>query len=163
MTAIANVHDIGGFSGASRLLLSEQAGTWNDNGNSVDTIPQGAQQLGSGLVILEALTNVAGGDTCTVGLVVQDAPDNGAGAPGVFANVNANVLMTAADLADGLPAVPTLSLDAATPEGQFTFTLPLHRLRRHVRVQTTVTQSNAARTCNIGLELVSGGNVLVPV
>jgi len=162
MTAFSNVHDVGAFSGATRLLLDSQAGDWNSNGASLDTTPDGPQQLGSGLITLEVQTDVAGAETCTVTLVVEDAADDGAGAPALpFAAVPAADLMTAADGADGLP--DPLVIDAAVSDsGALSFTLPFHRCRRHVRVTTDVVQSNAARVATVALIAVDGGNVLAP-
>ena len=166
MTSIANVHDVGGFSGATRFLLDSQAGDWTDNGASLDTVPDGAQQLGSGLVTLEAQTDIVGVETCTFTLVVEDAADDGVtpgGAPALpFVAVPAGNFMTAADGADGLPAPFVLNFPVTGDGGQFTFTLPFHRCRRHVRVTTDVAQSNNARTATVGLEVFDGGNVLVP-
>jgi hypothetical protein len=162
MTAFSNVQDVGAFSGATRLLLDSQAGLWNSDGASLNVSPDGAQQLGSGLIALEVQTDVAGVETCTVTLVVEDAADDGAGAPVLpFVAVPAANFMTAADGADGLPA-PLLVDAAVSDSGQLLFTLPFHRCRSHVRVTTDVVQSNAARVATICLEAFDGGNVLAP-
>lgn len=162
MTAIANVHDMGGFSSSTRLLLNAATGDFSANGASVDCAPQGAQRLGSALVFLTASSTQGVGETCTITLTVQDADDDGTGAPGAFADVAADVLMGAADGADGLPPAPALTITDADADGNFQFTLPLTRLRRHVRVTTDVVQSNAANDANVCLCMTDGGNVLAP-
>jgi len=165
MTSISNVHDTNaGLTATS--LHNEQVvtGTGVVNGASLDTIPDNAQQLGSAQIYCDgnANGNIAGVQVASLDITIQDAPDNG-GVPGVFADVAADVFMGAADGADGLPTNPVITLTGGGVEADtFTMNLPLHRLRRHVRVvsEWTVVGGDSV---DYGCSAHCGGNVIKPV
>jgi hypothetical protein len=165
MTSISDVHDsAAGLTATS--LHNEQVvtGTGIVNGASVDTIPNNAQQLGSAQIYCDgnANGNIAGVQVASLDITIQDAPDNG-GVPGVFADVAAGVLMGAADGADGLPANPVITLTGGGIEANiFTMNLPLHRLRRHVRVVSEWTVV-AGDSVDYACSAHCGGNVIKPV
>lgn len=165
MTSFSDVHDsAAGLTATS--LHNEQVvtGTGIVNGASVDTIPNNAQQLGSAQIYCDgnANGNIVAGNAASLAITIQDAPDNG-GVPGVFADVAAGVLMGAADGADGLPTNPVISLLGGGLEADtFTMNLPLHRLRRHVRVVSTWTVV-AGDSVDYACSAHCGGNVIKPV
>jgi len=168
MTSIANVHDTGAALTATSLH-NEQVdnATGAVNGASLDTIPDNSQQLGSAQIYCDgnANGNIAGVQVASLSITIQDAPDSGGatpGVPGVFADVAAGVLMGAADGADGLPTNPVITLTGGGVEADtFTMNLPLHRLRRHVRVVSTWTVV-AGDTVDYGCSAHCGGNVITP-
>jgi len=164
MSGISFVHDVGAYI-VSNLLLQNRFATGDpeDNGASLDTIPNNAQELGSALIQCDASGVIGVPDTAICAITLQDAPDDGTGTPGAFADVAADVFMGAADGADGLPTNPVISLDNATQAGSFSFNVPLHRLRRHVRVQTLWTISGAADTVDYHCSAICGGTVIKPV
>lgn len=164
MSGISNVHDAGAYV-ASNLLQQSRFATGDPeaDGASLDTIPAGDQQLGSAVIQCDAAGTIAVGETATLAITLQDAADDGTGSPGAFADVAADVFMGAADGADGLPTNPVISLDNTTQDGSFSFTVPLHRLRRHVRVQALWTISGAADTVDYHCAAISTGNVRKPV
>lgn len=163
MTSIANVHDTGAYV-SSTLLTQVQTAAATINSASLDTIPNNSQELGSAIIQCDAtIATYAGGETSTLTLTLQDAADDGAGAPVAFADVAAGVLMGAADGADGLPTNPVISLEeGVTATGSFSFNVPLQRLRRHVRVVSTWATSGAGTT-DYHVAAISGGNTITPV
>lgn len=164
MSGVSNIHDAGAYV-LSNLLQQARFATGDPeaDGASVDTIPAGDQQLGSAIIQCDAAGTIAPAETATLALTLQDAADDGAGSPDTFADVAADVFMGAADGADGLPTNPVISLDNAGQAGSFAFTVPLHRLRRHVRVQALWTVSGAADTVDYHCAAISTGNVKKPV
>jgi len=167
MSGVSNIHDAGAYV-ASNLLQQARFATGDPeaDGASLDTIPAGDQQLGSAIIQCDAAGTIAVAETATLIITLQDAPDSGGatpGVPGVFADVAADVFMGAADGADGLPTNPVIELDNATQDGSFAFTVPLHRLRRHVRVQAEWTVTGALDTVDYHCAAISTGNVRKPV
>jgi len=164
MTSIPHVHDTGAALTATSLHNQQvDNATGAVDGASLDSIPTNSQQLGSAQIYCsgDANGNIAGVQVATLAITIQDAPDDG-GVPGVFADVAADVLMGAADGADGLPTNPVITLTGGGVEADtFTMNLPLHRLRRHVRVvsQWTVV---AGDTVDYSCSAHCGGNVITP-
>ncbi len=167
MTSIAHVHDTGAATSSSSLQNAQvDQATGAVNGNSVDTIPAGGQELGSAQVYCsaDANGNLAAAETATLAVTLQDAADDGTGSPAAFADVAADVLMGAADGADGLPTNPVISLEGgATEAATFTFNVPCQRLRRHFRLVSTWTFSDAGDTVDYSASSHAGGNVITPV
>jgi hypothetical protein len=163
MTSVSDVHDVGA-SIISNLLLQNRfaLGDPEANGASFDTIPNNSQELGSALIQIDADGAIAGADA-TCAITLQDAADDGAGAPTAFADVAAGVFMDAADGAAGIPANPVITLTVGAPAGAFFFNVPLHRLRRHVRVQTLWVVPGAADTVDFHMSAICGGTVIKPV
>ena len=172
MTSISDVHDSAAGLTASSLHNAQVAGPGAAvNGASFDTIPNNAQELGSAQIYCDANANgnLALAGSATLALTIQDAPDNG-GVPGVFADVPAASLMGAADGADGLPTNPVITLQGPAvvlplvplDADTFTMNLPLHRLRRHVRVISTWVVPGGD-TVDFACSVHCGGNVIKPV
>jgi len=159
MSGVSFVHDVGSYV-LSNLLLQARFATGDpeNDGASLDTIPNNEQELGSALIQCDAAGTIGVGETATLAITLQDSADDIA-----FADVAADVLMGAADGADGLPANPVISLDNATQAGSFSFNVPLHRLRRFVRVQALWTISGAADTVDYHCAAICGGTVIKPV
>jgi hypothetical protein len=164
MSGISFVHDVGAYI-VSNLLLQDRFATGDpeNDGASLDTIPSNEQELGSALIQCDAAGTIAPAETATLAITLQDAADDGTGSPDTFADVAADVFMGAADGADGLPTNPVISLDNATQAGSFSFNVPLHRLRRHVRVQSLWTISGGADTVDYHCAAICGGTVVKPV
>lgn len=161
MTSIARVHDSGSATVSQVLHLQTVVqGLGEVDGASVDTIPAGSQELGSAQIFCsaDANGNLAAAQTATLAITIQDSADDI-----TFADVAADVLMTAADGADGIPANPVISLEGGVTEAaSFAFNLPYGRCRRFVRVQAEWTFSDVADSAEFVCSSHAGGNVLTP-
>lgn len=143
------------------------------NGNSFDTQEAKAdgspQSIRSVLAVFDitegALTAAA---TATLDLTLQDAADDGAGAPdaATWADVDVAAVLTPTEL--GADAIPTAGALVVTgtggaDSGQVAFGIMVERLRRHVRIQATVTLSNVADEVVLHGQLIAGGPHLADI
>ncbi len=162
MTMIAMQREIGAFLKTAQLqafVVNNANGNSGveQNGDSIDThaahaSPEGVlQQYRSVLVTLAIQAGaglLANTETAIADVTLQDAPDDGSGSPGAFADVDVAAILDPTVLgADAIPTTAALTVTGdggGDEKGQIAFGVMTERLRRHVRVQVEVTLSDAA-------------------
>jgi len=162
MTMVAMVREIGAFLKTAQLQAfvvnnaNANSGV-EQNGDSIDTheahaAPEGVLQQFKSILVTLAVQEGAGGlanlETAIVDLTLQDDADDGSGSPaGTWADVDvANVLDPTILGADAIPTAAALTVTGTAgtdDKGAISFGVMTERLRRHVRVQATVTLSDA--------------------
>lgn len=160
--------DVGAYQNPQKLHLfvadSGNSGVEQDGG-SVDSQPVyategNAQALRSAEIVIDvdAAGSITGSETATLDVTLQDSADNAA-----WADVASDVLMGTEHGADAVPGAAALVLTGGGAEdGQVRFGVELARLRRYVRVQLTVTLSNAADSARVACYALAGGAAIRP-